>query len=227
MSVACVINPGGSRLEGSRPRLQPRLTARDASAADYRDGAVVGGVVVSAGSTLDPVPPGTAGVAIEAPGTPGMPTLVPAALVAPGTVAAAPGIVAVAPGTPGILPVTSFAPGTNVVAPCAPGTEVVTPGAPGTEVVTPCAPGTDAVAPTAPGTAPVAAAPGTEGVIWDLAPSRRIFSPSFTTFCASACEHAAAMPMAAIVQAIAGFIRIGPSFASYAGKRGFSAYSNH
>src|SRR5215472_13915338 len=169
MSVACVINPGVSRLEGSRPRLQPRLTACDASAPDYRDGAVVGGVVVSARSTLDPVPPGTAGVATEAPGTPGMPTLVPAALVAPGTVAAAPGIVAVAPGTPGILPVTSFAPGTNVVAPCAPGTEVVTP----------CAPGTDAVAPAAPGTAPVAAAPGTEGVIWDLAPSRRIFSPSF------------------------------------------------
>src|SRR5262249_45267865 len=218
MSVACVIKPGGSRLDGAGPRLQPRLTASRSVRPHHRDGAVVGGVVVSAGSTLGPLTPGTAGVVTAAPGTPGIATLVPAALVAPGTVAAAPGtaagvpdtvvaapgIVAVVPGTPGIFPVTSFAPRTIVVTPRAPRPIVMAPCAPGTEVVTPCAPGTDAAAPAAPGTAPVVA-PGTEGVICDFAPSRRIFSPSFTTFCARACEHAAATQMAAIVQEIARF----------------------
>src|SRR5947207_11169548 len=171
---------------------------RHASAPDYRDGAVVEGVVVSTGTALEGAP-GRAGVVTEAPETPGIATLVPAALAAPGTVVAVPGTAAAVPGTPETLPVMSFTPGTIVVAP----------GVPGSEVVTPCAPGTDAAAPAAPGIAPVVAAPGTEGVIWDFAPSRRTFSPSFKAFCARACEHAAAMPMAAIVQATAGFMRSG------------------
>src|SRR5439155_2110771 len=47
---------------------------RHASAPDYRDGAVVEGVVVSTGTALEGVP-GRDGVVTEAPGTPGIATL--------------------------------------------------------------------------------------------------------------------------------------------------------
>ena len=184
--------------------------------AAYRDGAVVDGLVVSPGTALEPLTPGTAGAVTETPGTPGIATLVPAGLAAPDTVVAAPGTVAVDPvtvfATPGRVAVD---PGTVVATPgmaaAVPGTPVtfeVTSFAPGIIVVTSCVPGTEVAAPAAPGTA-VAALPGAVGVIEDFAPSRRIFSPSFITPCARAMGAVIAKPSTAIVHAIVG--RIGGS----------------
>ena len=169
------------------------------SARDYRDGAVVDGLVVSPGTVLDPLTPGIPGVVTETPGTPGMATLV---LAEPGTVAAVLAAVAAGPravvavpgitddvaGVPGIFDVTSFAPGIKLVAPCVPGTEAAAPAAPGT---------------------PLAVPPGAVGAIEGFVSSSRIFSPSFTTPCAKAIGEVIAKASSEIVHAIVG--RIGGS----------------
>src|SRR5205085_615265 len=103
--------PPGLQDRAKRPGFPPQRWSgsapRAASAPDYRDGAVVEGVVVSTGTALEGVP-GRDGVVTEAPGTPGIATLVPTALAAPGTVVAVPGTAAAVPGTPETFPVMSL-----------------------------------------------------------------------------------------------------------------------